>query len=571
MPVEIKIMLRRLSSKSDQGIINLTVSGKESIYHEFLLPWLNYETWRSIFLSLETSEELSPDLLDELDVIAKAQEYGLFIDGQPSKDRLRLIGTELFKTVFGSEKIRRLLYHYLLREEAGGVPVVQFHILGEDSVLHAYPWELLHDNKGFLFSTPRALPVRYVDYEQPISVIELDRELQVLVIKPSLPNYLDHSISVGWVLLEKLSILYHGRLLVSDLDTGVQAKATLSKLHQFLLTSEVIPHIIHIDAFCENGWLCQCKTLNSPGSVRCAECGTHRTDDKKTQSYLAFDNDDGSVHWVSGNKLGQLLSGRGIQLVVIPHSKSGLETGSSVFDSLVSSLTNSGIPAVVAMQFSIDSRTAHIFAEGFYTALILGKTLTEAFKEARLGLSANMSDVWYRPVLYMRYDSSNLQGHLFKFKQSTEQLSIPSKQLGQDQESAIESNPAVLAYEEMATELTGIKAKLDLKANDYAKRVLWLYLSTLITLWVSLVLLTIKFGWNVIEPWTYFIGLSLTVCSYAYFAITQKEISPKGIFDQIAQSKTEKIYQEYGFNSEKYTSFLEITSPSPDTSSSDTD
>jgi AAA+ ATPase superfamily predicted ATPase len=102
------------------------------------------------------------------------------------------------------------------------------------------------------------------------------------------------------------------------------------------------------------------------------------------------------------------------------------------------------------------------------------------------------------------------------------------------------------------TELAEIKAELDRSAQEYAKRSLWLYFGILAAMWLGLVILTGQFGWNKMEPWTFFIGGGVTLGSYTYFVITQRELSPNAIYDQIVESKKRKIYQASGFDLERY-------------------
>jgi hypothetical protein len=102
------------------------------------------------------------------------------------------------------------------------------------------------------------------------------------------------------------------------------------------------------------------------------------------------------------------------------------------------------------------------------------------------------------------------------------------------------------------TELAEIKAKLDWNAQRYAKRSLWLYFGMLAAMWLGLIILTWQLGWDKMEPWVCFIGGGGTLGSYVYFVITQNELSPNAIYDQIVESKKRKIYQASGFDLKRY-------------------
>jgi len=82
--------------------------------------------------------------------------------------------------------------------------------------------------------------------------------------------------------------------------------------------------------------------------------------------------------------------------------------------------------------------------------------------------------------------------------------------------------------------------------NGVYKQGLWIYFGVLVAIWIVVGILTLQLGWNIMEPWTYFLGGAL-IGSYAYFAITQKEFSPTAIYEQIIEAKRQKYYREFGF------------------------
>ena len=112
--------------------------------------------------------------------------------------------------------------------------------------------------------------------------------------------------------------------------------------------------------------------------------------------------------------------------------------------------------------------------------------------------------------------------------------------------------PILQDVRDAETELAAIKAELDRNAQKYAKRSLWLYFGVLAAMWLGLVILTWQLGWDRMEPWVWFIGGGGTLGSYVYFVITQNELSPGAIYDQIVESKKRKIYQASGFDLERY-------------------
>ncbi len=101
-------------------------------------------------------------------------------------------------------------------------------------------------------------------------------------------------------------------------------------------------------------------------------------------------------------------------------------------------------------------------------------------------------------------------------------------------------------------ELTKIKNQLDSNAHKYAQLSLWIYFLVLTCVWIALAFLTYQLSWSVMEPWTYFVGGTVTLGSYLYFAVTKREVSPITIYDQIVESKKQKNYRDLGFDIVKY-------------------
>jgi internalin A len=93
-----------------------------------------------------------------------------------------------------------------------------------------------------------------------------------------------------------------------------------------------------------------------------------------------------------------------------------------------------------------------------------------------------------------------------------------------------------------------IKKQLGLDSQKYAKRIFLLNFGILIVVATGLALLTYKFGWDTMEPWTYFVGIGAVIGSYAYFALTQQEFSPKAIYEQIVEKKKRELHQKFGLN-----------------------
>ncbi len=418
MEAPIKITLYKTPTREEAHVI-LEVPDGGSEDNWFPLIWLNDEEWNAVFWSLElyskdsTTWPTSPD-------ISTAEKLYLFSDGQPSDQRWEIIGNALYKAIFSSKEIEGL-FSDSLRRRYEDIPVVQLRMSSKGSILHSYPWELLHNGKDFLFDARHAFLVRYLDIIEPIKVIE-KKSLKVLLIdpRPRMPqDYPNLSLS-DRPHLKRMSNQFPGEFVVTNLSDVSESKHTLSKIQRYLMTSQDDIHTLHIDTHGDFGWLCKkCRRtyriLNSPRAKTCKTCEVKRPEKQEVQGYLAFQDETGKCIWVDGKQLGKVLMKRGIQVVVLSACKSGLVGGSSAFNSVAGALIRQGIPSVIAMQFSVDERAAKTFIDTFYRALIAGTPLTGAVAEARINLRTILdNEAWYRPVLYLRTDRYNYQGEVFE-------------------------------------------------------------------------------------------------------------------------------------------------------------
>jgi hypothetical protein len=111
---------------------------------------------------------------------------------------------------------------------------------------------------------------------------------------------------------------------------------------------------------------------------------------------------------VSAHRLGEVLRGKGVRLVVLGACETGRRDGKNVWSGVVASLLKAGIPAVVAMQFTIQDTLAATFSAAFYRALVAGFLIDEAVAAGRAAMRAEalngQRDIrdWGVPVLYLR-------------------------------------------------------------------------------------------------------------------------------------------------------------------------
>lgn len=286
-----------------------------------------------------------------------------------------------------------------------------------------YPWELLHNEYGFLAHQGVAFS-RYIAYRSPRPNLPSVERLNVLLISSgagdermglkSLPSVERDAIASELQDAHKQGII---QLEILEPPTW---KAFRRRLLQ--RQTATVPHVLHFDGHGFFGKRCNeagCRKAYKQGTTQC-ECGVPLGE---PQGYLVFEQSDGTADYISAQELGELLgnlerreqsnSEPGIALVVLSGCRTGMSRLSeSVFNGVAQNLIGRGIPAVVAMQYSISVRAASVFAEDFYYSLGQKDSLVSALRQGQRAIGIEGNE-WYRPVLYLRWED-NEGGQLFK-------------------------------------------------------------------------------------------------------------------------------------------------------------
>jgi hypothetical protein len=120
---------------------------------------------------------------------------------------------------------------------------------------------------------------------------------------------------------------------------------------------------------------------------------------------LILQREGGGAQPYPAAKLALNLTGRGVRLAVFGACESGRRDGVNPWSGIAPALTRAGIPAVVAMQYTVGDANAALFARSFYAALATGLPIDTAVTEGRLAIfskgAADERD-WGAPVLYLR-------------------------------------------------------------------------------------------------------------------------------------------------------------------------
>jgi hypothetical protein len=232
--------------------------------------------------------------------------------------------------------------------------------------LAAIPWELLWDDHQPVLLSRSQLSscVRYIDLPQGLPIVpKRDKKLRLLAVCPSagIPDELhaeEHTIRLTGL----QPLIDSGSLVIEELRP-----VRISELTDRLQDGEAVD-ILHF--YGHGVW-------------------------KNGLANLAFD--DGLLN---ANQLASLF--KNIPLVVLFACRSATVGADDLFTGIAPMLSTQGIPAVVAMQFTVPVAAANRFASRLYTTLANGETLQIAVAKARQALYMEHKESWYVPVVYIR-------------------------------------------------------------------------------------------------------------------------------------------------------------------------
>jgi formylglycine-generating enzyme required for sulfatase activity len=342
------------------------------------------------------------------------------------------IGRALFEAYFPPGGLREALRINLNAAPSKAPARIELTFRAEDAEMGAYPWELLYDeSRGFLFANSGATLIRYIAYEKRIPRLPTSDRVNLLLVtsrpisQPTDPIQLPLLVDAEAKAIEDglAEPLTKGVIDFESLPPASPSKSTWELLSDYLIThtAALAPHILHFDGHGGFGRRCAsapagCGLLNPASDTVCRGCG--RPLDGPAQGYLAFEARNQRPHWVSAAELSNLLVNTDVRLAVLTACKSAVVAGRSVFSGMGTALIQAGVPAVVAMQFSVTVDAAKSFTRSFYLALAQYAPLTQAMSQVRAALFVDET-AWYRPVLYLRTDDSNPDGKLFARKRKT--------------------------------------------------------------------------------------------------------------------------------------------------------
>ena len=289
------------------------------------------------------------------------------------------LGRTLFQQLFNGEieDIYRASLGYARAQGKG----LRIRLRLEPSELGAIPWEYLYDelNDLFLGVSPETPITRYIQVPEPPRSITIHSTLKVLVVISNPVNLAERGLPE--LDAEKEKQVLSQALEEWEKDGLVQLEfldhAIASEIREKLRRYQ--PHIVH---FIGHGAF------------------------KDDKAYLVIEDDERRFRLINDRTFREFFLGSdSTKLVVLNACQSAASSSTQPMVGLAPNLVRRGLPAVVAMQYSIYDDTAIKFSREFYRALAVGFPVDTAISEARRGIyidcGAETRD-WGTPVLFMR-------------------------------------------------------------------------------------------------------------------------------------------------------------------------
>lgn len=300
----------------------------------------------------------------------------------------RNFGERLFNAVFTGQ----VYAAYVASRAQAGESGLRIRLtLDQAGPLGDLPWELLRDPAGDYLALSRQTPVmRYPRLLTTRPIVEVTLPLRVLVLISSPKDQETLDVEGEWNELQAATadLRQRGLLELTRLDNA-QLVTLQRKLREG--TSYQIFHYIGHAAFDER-----------------SQTGMLAFEDPRTENTVP----------VSGEGLArELVEENSIRLVVLNACQSARDNPMDPCSGVGSSIIARGVPAIVAMQFSISDDASRVFSAEFYRAICEGYPVEAAMAEARRAISNSLGNQeWATPVLYLR----SQDGVLFPKRRATE-------------------------------------------------------------------------------------------------------------------------------------------------------
>ncbi|QIR41899.1 CHAT domain-containing protein (plasmid) [Tolypothrix sp. PCC 7910] len=317
----------------------------------------------------EVSGELS------LDMDRTKQTLRLIDHQVKDGELLKGLGYELYQALFPNQINAR--FQATIAGAQANNHSVRLRLIFESPELAALPWEFLYDKQTntFLGNNTQTVLSRYIDVPlQKRDIKAASLPLKVLLVISSPTNLAKLDVA-GEEQLIREALSKH--IEAGDIELDVLQEATIRNINQKLREK---PH--NVFHFIGHGNF------------------------KDNKGYIALVDGDGTANLLDDERFANFFLGdNNLGLVILNSCQGATVSANQVFAGTAPNLVRRGIPAVVAMQYSILDATAKLFADEFYRTLALGYPVDAAIQSTRNAISMEVGldrRDFATPVLYMR-------------------------------------------------------------------------------------------------------------------------------------------------------------------------
>lgn len=304
---------------------------------------------------------------------------------QAENQAVQSFGRTLFDFLLPSEA--RSLYYQCLSEAAHHDRGVRLKLSLQAPMLATLPWEFLYDTRrrDFVCLDPHTPLVRYTELPQTTPPLAVEPPLQILGV---IADPIDMPVRLD-VAEEQQRINNAVRALEEQQLvklTWLEGQ-TWRDLQRMMRMGDAAWHIFHF-------------------------IGHGGFDEQRNEGFIILADDQQRSHRLYASQLTRLLARQRTSLrLVLLNACEGARTGQQdLLSSTAATLVNSGVPAVLAMQYGITDSAAVEFANTFYESLADNLPVDAAVAEARNAINFRnaRSLEWGVPVLHMRAPDGRL-------------------------------------------------------------------------------------------------------------------------------------------------------------------
>ncbi|GAA5529118.1 tetratricopeptide repeat protein [Herpetosiphon gulosus] len=268
-----------------------------------------------------------------------------------------------------------------------GVPTLQ--ILSVIPAVLSVPWELLHDDFGFLNQrriNPVAIYRTVSSVRAKIAAQQFAMPLRVVVVvaRPDDQNFLDPRSSAQTIFNQLQHLEQTEKLKPGMIELEFLRPPTYDQLARRLQDATKPVHMLHFDGHGGFPKIQSTSTLYKSANV--------------PQGVLSFEKADYQVDNVKASRFAELLNGAGVRLVLLDACQTSvMDTSASddaeyqrqqALSSVATQLLTAGVPAVVAMSASVIVPTTALFFGELYGLIAEGQPVPVALERARQALQS---------------------------------------------------------------------------------------------------------------------------------------------------------------------------------------